>query len=163
MEPVRFTAIGKIRTPFTSREGTPIQPTGAKGVLGRVEVDEPFREGTRDLEGVSHGILLYHFHLSEGFDLAVKPFLDGTARGLFATRAPRRPTAVGLSVVRLVSIEGGTLVVEGVDMLDGTPLLDITPFVPEFDAPEGTIRTGWLAGKAAKARAARADKRFFKG
>jgi len=163
MEPVRFTAIGKIRTPFTSREGTPIQPPGGRGVLGRVEVDEAFREGIRDLEGFSHVILLYHFHLSEGFDLTVKPFLDKTARGLFATRAPRRPNAIGLSVVRLVSIEGGTLVVEGVDMLDGTPLLDIKPFVPEFDAPVGEIRTGWLEGKADKAREAKADKRFVKG
>ena len=163
MEPVRFKAIGKIRTPFTSREGTPIQPPGGRGVLGRVEVDEAFREGTRDLEGFSHVILLYHFHLSEGFDLAVKPFLDGTARGLFATRAPRRPNAVGLSVVRLVSIEGGTLVVEGVDMLDGTPLLDIKPFVPEFDAPQVDVRTGWLEGKAGKAREARSDKRFIEG
>ena len=162
MEPVRFTAIGKIRTPFESREGVPIQPPGARGVLGRVEVDEAFREGLRDLEGFSHLVLLYHFHLSRGFDLTVKPFLDKTARGLFATRAPRRPNAIGLSVVRLVSIEDGILVVEGVDIVDGTPLLDIKPFVPDFDAPQGEVRTGWLQGKADKAREARADKRFSK-
>jgi len=160
MDSILFSAIGKIRTPFDSREGVPIQPPGAGGVLGRVEVDEAFRKGLRDLEGFSHLILLYHFHRSSGFDLAVKPFLDKTVRGLFATRAPRRPNAIGLSVVRLVSIEEGTLVVEGVDIVNGTPLIDIKPFVPDFDVPEGEIRTGWLEGNSERARAIRADTRF---
>ena len=162
MDPINYSAIGIIRTPHKSREGTPVQPSGARGVLGRVEVDEAFKDGLNDLEGFSHLILLYHFHLSEGFKLTVKPFLDQAVHGLFSTRAPRRPNAIGLSVVGLLSITEGVLVVEGVDMLDGTPLLDIKPFVPEFDAPAGEVRTGWLEGKADKAREARADKRFSK-
>jgi len=161
MDPIKYSAIGIIRTPYRSRERTPVQPPGAGGVLGRVEVDEAFRDGLKDLEGFSHLILLYHFHRSEGFELTVKPFLDQAVHGLFATRAPRRPNGIGLSVVRLVTMIKGVLVVEGVDMLDGTPLLDIKPFVPEFDAPRDEVRVGWLEGKAVNAREARADKRFY--
>ena len=160
MEPIKYSAIGIIRTPHRSREGTPIQPSGARGVLGRIELYEDLREGLKDLEGFSHLILLYHFHLSEGYELAVKPFLDQTVHGLFSTRAPRRPNALGLSVVRLVSIIDGVLVVDGVDMVDGTTLVDIKPFVPDFDVPGGEIRTGWLERNSERARAIRADTRF---
>ncbi len=163
MEPIKYSAIGIIRTPHRSREGTPIQPSGARGVLGRIELYEDLREGLKDLEGFSHLILLYHFHLSEGFDLVVKPFLDRTDHGLFSTRAPRRPNAIGLSVVRLVSIEEGTLIVEDVDMVDGTPLLDVKPFVPDFDVPDCSISTGWLDNNSGKAQGMKADKRFIKG
>ena len=151
--------IGVIRTPYSEREGTPIQPPGAEGVAGRVEVDPAYAEGLRDLDGFSHVILIYVFHLSEGHDLTVVPFLDDEPRGLFATRAPRRPNPLGLSVVRLERVAGRVLHVAGVDMLDGTPLLDIKPYVPAFDGPTG-CRTGWLEKAADEARGKRADGRF---
>lgn len=161
MVTVNFSTIGTIRTPFLSREGTPIQPSGARGVSGRVELDAAFHDGLKDLEGFSHLILLYHFHLSEGYDLSVRPFLDNSAHGLFSTRAPRRPNAIGLSVVRVISIENGVIAVEGVDMVDGTPLFDIKPFVPDFDLPEEIIRTGWLERNSGNAQKMKADKRFI--
>ncbi|MBU1240701.1 tRNA (N6-threonylcarbamoyladenosine(37)-N6)-methyltransferase TrmO, partial [Myxococcota bacterium] len=144
MQSILFTPIGVIRSPFTVRAGMPIQPAGAQNIRGTVELDKAFEEGLRDLDGFSHIELIYHFHGSVGFDLTVTPFMDTRPHGLFATRAPRRPNAIGLSVVRLVGIEGNILHVEGVDILDSTPLLDIKPHVPRFAAP-GEIRTGWLA------------------
>lgn len=137
----------------------PIQPAGAQGVAGTVEVDPAYEEGLADLEGFSHLCLLYHLHLSEGYALVVKPFLDDTPRGLFATRAPKRPNPIGLSVVRLVRVEGCRLYVENVDVVDGTPLLDLKPYVPAFDAPE-EVRLGWLTGRAGRASGLQADDRF---
>jgi len=100
-----------------------------------------FQAGLKDLKGFSHIILLYHFHRSHGYDLQVTPFLDCHRRGLFATRAPKRPNPIGLSVVRLVGIRGNTLTIDGIDILDGTPLLDIKPYVPDFDHPK-SARSG---------------------
>ena len=120
---IEYTPIGIIHTPFSDIKGMPIQPAGAAGVKGTVAVFEKYQDGLKDLGGFSHIILLYIFHKSQGFDLRVVPFMDTEIRGLFATRAPRRPNAIGVSVVRLVGIEDGTLNVENVDMLNGTPLL----------------------------------------
>jgi len=122
-------------------------------------VDPQYTEGLDDLEGFSHLILIYHFHRSEGYRLKVTPFMDTVERGLFATRAPRRPNPVGLSVVRLLARSANILDVKGIDVLSGTPLLDIKPFVPAFDAPV-TERTGWLEVNSHKARALRSDDRF---
>jgi tRNA-Thr(GGU) m(6)t(6)A37 methyltransferase TsaA len=124
-----------------------------------VEVFEEFRAGLKDLDGFSHIVLLYVFHRSEGFALHVVPFMDTQPRGLFATRAPKRPNPIGLSVVRLDRIEGGTLYVQNVDMLDGTPLLDIKPYVPEFDSP-AHIRTGWLEEARKTVGRRQSDDRF---
>jgi tRNA-Thr(GGU) m(6)t(6)A37 methyltransferase TsaA len=151
--------IGIIRTPFNEIRGMPIQPRGAGGAPGRVEVKPEYCQGLRDVGGFSHLILIYQFHRSEGYSLLVRPFLDDAYRGVFATRAPRRPNPIGLSVVELVRVEGCTLHVRGIDVLDGTPLLDIKPFVPEFDSPS-TCRVGWLQGRAERAGDARADLRF---
>jgi tRNA-Thr(GGU) m(6)t(6)A37 methyltransferase TsaA len=140
---IEFTPIGIIHSPFTEPEGMPIQPAGASGVRGTVEVFEDFRAGLKDLEGFSHIILLYHFHRSQGFNLHVVPFMDTEPRGLFATRAPKRPNPIGLSVVQLDRIQDGVLYIQNVDILDGTPLLDIKPYVPEFDTQD-EIQTGWL-------------------
>ena len=161
MGQIEISPIGVIRTPHKAREGTPIQPTGARGIIGRVELEVQFQKGLKDLEGFSHLILLYFFHLSKEYDLSVQPFLDKATHGLFATRAPRRPNAIGLSVVHLLSIENGALLVEDVDMVDGTPLLDIKPFVPGFDIPNGTIKTGWLGKNSDSAQRIKADKRFL--
>jgi tRNA-Thr(GGU) m(6)t(6)A37 methyltransferase TsaA len=158
-ESIYLRPIGIIQTPFDDPAGMPIQPSGAADVVGRVVVDAALTEALDDLEGFSHIILVYHFHRSRGFALKVKPFMDTEVRGLFATRAPRRPNPIGLSVVRLLSRSANILEVQGIDVLNGTPLFDIKPFVPDFDAPQAE-RTGWLAAASQKARALRADDRF---
>jgi tRNA-Thr(GGU) m(6)t(6)A37 methyltransferase TsaA len=138
--------IGIIHTPFTDKAQAPIQPSRSRA-LGWVEVYPEFGEGLQDIEGFSHIILLYAFHCSSGYTLSVKPFLDDQQRGLFATRYPARPNPIGLSVVRLIRRNEKELVVKGIDVLDGTPLIDIKPYVPEFDVRIG-VRTGWYAARA---------------
>jgi len=140
---IEFQPIGVIHTPHTRTSDTPIQPSRAKGVRGTIELLAEYADGLDDLDGFSHIILLYHFHESSGYRLKVKPFLDSQVRGLFSTRAPWRPNPIGLSIVRLVEIAGCTLTVQDVDMLDRTPLLDIKPYVPEFDQ-HTDARLGWL-------------------
>ena len=154
---IEYRPIGLIHTPFKQREGMPIQPSRGRGVRGTVEVAPEFADGLADLDGFSHVVLIYHFHQSRGFDLRVTPFLDTQKRGLFATRAPRRPNAIGLSVVRLLGIEGNRIQVQDLDILDGTPLLDIKPYVPEFDY-RTEVREGWLEG--VKDRKIDSDDRF---
>lgn len=155
----RYQAIGYLETPFPDPEGAPIQPSGAAGVKGRLRLLPEFAPGLADLAGFSHIIVLYHLHKIRGFELAVTPFLDNATRGLFATRAPRRPNPVGLSVVRLTGVEDNVLLLENVDMLDGSPVIDLKPYVPAFDSwPEAA--SGWLEGQAGKAESLRADRRF---
>jgi tRNA-Thr(GGU) m(6)t(6)A37 methyltransferase TsaA len=151
--------IGIIHTPFTDLAGMPIQPAGAAGVKGTVELFEEYRAGLKDVDGFSHVVLLYVFHRSRGFELQVVPFMDTEPRGLFATRAPKRPNPIGLSVVQLDRIENGVLHVQNVDMLDGTPLLDIKPYVPEFDS-HARVRTGWLEHARKTVNRRKADDRF---
>ena len=155
----KYNPIGVIHTPFKERAGMPIQPSGGCGIQGTVEVYPEFREGLSDLDGFSHIILLYCFHRIEGFKLRVVPFLDIWSRGVFSTRAPTRPNPIGLSVVRLLSLEDGILRIENVDILDDTPLLDIKPYVPEFDA-QSKIRTGWLEQVGKNVSKKRSDNRF---
>jgi len=162
MDAVRYEPIGVIHSPFRETQGMPVQPTGAKGVEGRVELLPQCADGLADLEGFSHVILLYHFHRSQGYALKVTPFLDSAEHGVFATRAPRRPNAIGLSVVGLSRVEGHWLHIVDVDVLDGTPLLDIKPFVPAFDVREGA-RTGWLQGRDHGVSVKRSDGRFGTG
>jgi tRNA (adenine37-N6)-methyltransferase len=154
-----YRPIGTIRSPFHDPVGMPIQPGGASGVRGCVEVYEEFREGLADLDGFSRIILLYPFHRSSGFSLVVTPFLDDRPRGVFSTRAPRRPNAIGLSIVRLAGVQDDVLLIEDVDILDGTPLLDIKPYVPAFDSYPDE-RSGWLSGRDGKVVSARSDGRF---
>jgi tRNA-Thr(GGU) m(6)t(6)A37 methyltransferase TsaA len=139
-------AIGIIRSPFITRAGMPIQASRSDAV-GEVLVHPEYEAGPKDLDGFSHIILVYWFHQAKEFSLMVQPFLDKQSRGLFATQYPARPNRIGLSVVELTAVEGCTLHVRGVDVLDATPLLDIKPFVPAFDHREGA-RVGWLAGRA---------------
>lgn len=140
---VTIEPIGVIRTPHARAEGTPVQGTFGRDAEGRIEVFDQFVEGLEDLSGFSHVILVYLFHRSRGYNLTVTPYLDPSPRGLFATRAPRRPNPLGLTVVRLLDVRDGVLRVSGVDMLDETPLVDIKPYVDVFDAP-GSCRCGWL-------------------
>jgi tRNA-Thr(GGU) m(6)t(6)A37 methyltransferase TsaA len=156
---ITYRPIGVIHTPYKEPRGTPIQPTGALGVEGHVEVFPEHAPGLKDLDGFSHIILLYHFHLSGGHSLTVKPYLDSEARGVFSTRYPGRPNPIGLSVVRLTGVEGRTLRIVDVDIVDGTPLLDIKPYVPAFDQRDG-VSVGWLTGRAGGVRRAKSDGRI---
>jgi len=142
---MEVTPIGIVRTPFKCKKDTPIQPFRSKAI-GRIEVFKKYKDGLSDIDGFSHLILIYRFHKSRGHCLKVKPFLDDQLRGLFATRYPRRPNQIGLTVVELLKRETNILFVRGIDVLDGTPLLDIKPYVPDFE-PKETIKIGWLEGK----------------
>jgi tRNA-Thr(GGU) m(6)t(6)A37 methyltransferase TsaA len=151
--------IGIIHTPFKELEGMPIQPTAERSAPGLIEILPAYLEALQDLDGFSHLILIYHLHRVQRADLTVTPFLDSQPRGVFATRAPTRPNPIGLSVVALERIEGQRLYLGAVDILDGTPLLDIKPFVPEFDQPHHA-RIGWLEGAQGAARSAQSDSLF---
>ena len=151
--------IGIIHSPFTELSGMPIQPAGAAGVEGTVEVFSKYKDGLKDLEGFSHIIILYHFHQSKGFKLHVVPFMDSTPRGVFATRAPKRPNPIGLSVIKLQKIQDNILYVENIDILDGTPLLDIKPYVPDFDE-QTEVRAGWLEEARKVVSKKKSDQRF---
>jgi tRNA-Thr(GGU) m(6)t(6)A37 methyltransferase TsaA len=154
---IHYQPIGVIHSPFTSLEGMPIQPSRGRGVQATVEIYSQFEEGLQDLEGFSHITLLCHLHRAKKYRLKVVPFLDTEMRGLFATRAPSRPNPIGLSVVRLIRIDKNILSIQDVDILDGTPVLDIKPYVHEFDERED-LRIGWL--ERARKRRAKSDGRF---
>jgi tRNA-Thr(GGU) m(6)t(6)A37 methyltransferase TsaA len=134
--------IGYIRSEHKDASATPIQPVYAQGCRGRAEILPEYEEGLRDLEGFSHIYVIYYFHKAGPPSLTVTPFLDDVPRGVFAARSPRRPNPIGFSLVRLVKREGNVLLLDDVDMLDGTPILDIKPFLPRFDYRENA-RAGW--------------------
>ena len=137
--------IGIIRSPFKTRGETPIQPI-MSDKTGQVKVYKQLSAGLRDINRFSHIIIIYRFHKSRGYKLLVKPFLDTRKRGLFSTRYPFRPNKIGISVVRLLNRRKNTLFVKGIDVIDGTPLIDIKPYVPDFSAPT-KVRTGWYKNK----------------
>jgi len=156
-----YEPIGVIRTAFESPEGMPIQSVGDTAVEGTVELKEEYTDGLQDLDGFTHCILLYHFHASDdAAPLKVEPFLDDEQRGVFATRAPQRPNPIGLSVVKIESITDEKVTVNGIDIVDQTPLLDIKPFVPEFDVPSD-VDTGWLTASESTIQSKEADGRFI--
>lgn len=159
---IQYRSIGVIHTPFKEPKGTPIQPQGAVGIKGQIEIFDEFADGLTDLNGFSHIILLYHFHECHGFALKVKRYAEEVERGVFATRAPKRPNPIGISVVRLVSASGQILEVEDMDILNGTPLLDIKPYIPIVDCRQAE-RIGWVSGKTEKISNIRADNRFSNG
>ncbi|MCK8518325.1 tRNA (N6-threonylcarbamoyladenosine(37)-N6)-methyltransferase TrmO [Methanoculleus sp. 7T] len=159
MTEIVFTPIGTVRSQFRDPKDMPIQPVGARGIRGTIELDPTYAAGLKDLAGFSRIIVLYHFHRSSGYSLEVVPFLDKTPHGIFATRAPRRPNAIGLSILRLASVDGATLHILDVDILDGTPVLDIKPYVPAFDAYPDE-RAGWLTTTSGAAGTVRSDDRF---
>ena len=161
MADIKYKPIGIIHSPFKEVKGMPIQPTAAKGIKGSVEIFSEYAEGLKDIEGFSHIILIFHFHLSGKASLKVKPFMDNQPRGLFATRAPSRPNPIGLSIVRLVNVEERTLHIKDVDIVDGTPLLDIKPYVAGFDSRED-IKIGWLEENIHKLPSSKDDGRFKK-
>lgn len=157
---ITYTPIGIIRSPFKDPRGTPIQPPAANGVKGTVEVFEEYSRGLEDLEGFSYIILLYNFHLVKEPKLRVRPFMDEQTHGVFSTRAPNRPNPIGISVVRLIRLEKNLLQVEDLDIVDGTPLLDIKPYVPGFDDREAP-RIGWLQQNIDRLSTRKDDGRFI--
>ena len=160
---IQYTAIGVVHSPFKEPAGTPIQSTGAAAaaVEAVVEIYPKFSEGLRDIEGFSHLILLCHLHRIKPVGLLVKPFLGNESHGIFATRSPGRPNPIGFSIVRLVQAEGRMLRVLGVDILDQTPVLDIKPYISEFDSRESE-RIGWFAENLHKLNETKDDGRFAK-
>ena len=134
--------IATARTPFTETSQIPKGPDARHDAEGVIDVDPSFEAGLQDIEGFSHLYVLWHFHRTDGYDLVARPPSDDRPHGVFATRSPRRPSPIGLTVVRLLRREGRRLVVEGVDMLDGTPVLDIKPYLSSIPADQ--LRRGWL-------------------
>ena len=141
-----YESIGTIHTPFEATSGMPIQPHGAQGTEGMIELNPELITGLVDIEGFSHLILVYHFHQVKGYKLSVLPFMDTVAHGIFATRAPVRPNPIGMSVVKFIKVEDNHLYFEGADMLDGTPLIDIKPFFVKYDNRPDAV-SGWLDQK----------------
>lgn len=159
MPKLEIKPIGVIHTQYNDLEGMPIQPSG--GTEGTIEIFDEYIEGLKDLDGFSHIILLYHLHRSTDFKLSVVPFMDNKPHGLFATRAPNRPNPIGLSIVILDRIEDNVLHIQNTDVLDGTPLLDIKPYVARFDQ-QSNVRSGWLDETEKSVAEYRSDNRFNK-
>ncbi len=159
LEPVTYRPVGVVRSPFTSLEGMPLQSVAGAETLARVELRAELQPGLADLDGFSHLHLITHLHRGAPGGLEVVPFLDDQVRGIFATRSPRHPNPIGISVVRLLGVEDCILEISGIDLLDGTPVLDIKPYVPTFDCIAAE-RTGWLESAAQRVHQVRAGKNF---
>jgi len=161
MENITFEPIDVIHTPFKELTGMPIQPAGAHGIKGTVEIFLEFCDGLQDIEDFSHIILVFHFNRSKNFKLKVSPFLENKVHGVFAVRAPKRPNPIGISIVKLLKREGNIIYIDNPDMLDGTPLLDIKPYIPDFDAYPDAV-AGWQEKHRGKVRKQKSDNRFTK-
>ena len=161
MNRITYKPIGVIRSPFKKPKGTPIQSSSAKGVKGTVEIFPEYVEGLQDINGFSHIILIYHFHLSKKSSLKAMPFMDDKIHGIFAIRGSSRPNPIGISIVRLLRVDENVLYIQNIDIVDETPLLDIKPYVPEFDKAEST-KIGWIRGNIDKLSKTTDDGRFTK-
>jgi len=152
-----------VKSPFCSLENMPVQPKGAKEVYATLEFFEEYKAGLKDLEGFSHAYLIYQFHKVNRYELEVIPFNDktNTPRGVFSTRTPMHPNNIGLSVVELIKIEDNIVTFKGVDILDGTPLLDIKPYIENFDRIDGATKSGWMLASQEDVEKKRSDKRFI--
>ena len=160
---IKLESIGEIQTEFEKIEGMPIQPTGAKGIPGKIIIKEKFIDGLKDLEGFSHIHLIYLLHKVEGYQLQVKPFMDNNTHGIFATRSPKRPNRIGMSVCKLIKIDKNIIYIENVDILNKTPLLDIKPFVPQlYEDTIDELKIGWFEKNHHKAKNQKSDNRFTK-
>jgi len=151
--------IGIIHTPFITLEDMPIQPKGAEEVIGTIKINREFVQGLDDLDGFSHIYLLYGFHMAQKTAMKVTPFMDTSQRGVFATRSPLRPNHIGLSLVMLKKVEDNILTVQGIDVLDKTPLLDIKPYVAVFDEIQKST-SGWMQSSKEEVNLKRSDRRF---
>jgi tRNA-Thr(GGU) m(6)t(6)A37 methyltransferase TsaA len=161
VEPVVYRPVGVVESPHTDLDGMPLQPIADAEGISRIEVFEPHRGCLEDLAGFSHVWVIAHLHETTGWDPAVATFLDDRTHGTFATRSPRRPNAIGLSLARIVAVEDLAVVVAGIDLLADTPVLDLKPYVPLFDAPDEDVVTGWFEGRAERVFERRSDDRFL--
>jgi tRNA-Thr(GGU) m(6)t(6)A37 methyltransferase TsaA len=148
-ETISYRPIGVVRSSFKTRDGIPRQAVRAQGTGGRIEIDPQWAEGLRDIDGFSHLLVLFHLHLVEAPRLTSHPPFDDGSYGVFATCSPYRPAPIGVSVVRLERREGTTLHIAGLDMADGSPVLDIKPYIPEL-YPRDEVRIGWMEGKTSR-------------
>ncbi len=160
VEPVVYRPIGIVVSPHTELDGMPLQPIADEDGASRIEIFEPHRGSLEDLDGFTHVWVLAHLHESAGWDTVVPTFLDDRTHGTFATRSPHRPNPIGLSLARIVAVEELAVVVEGIDLLDETPVLDLKPYVPLFDTPQQEVRFGWFEGRAERVFRRRSDERF---
>jgi tRNA-Thr(GGU) m(6)t(6)A37 methyltransferase TsaA len=160
---IAVTPIATIKTPFVTLEDMPIQPRGAKDVYATIEFHPEYQAGLKDLDGFSHVYLIYHFHKIANHQLEVIPFNDKTnsQRGIFSTRSPVHPNKIGLSIVELVSVTDNTVTIKGIDVLDGTPLLDIKPYIENFDKIDGPVKSGWMKSSLQEVINKRSDGRFI--
>ena len=156
---ITLSPIGRLETPFNDITDMPIQPSVLADTRGKAVLDEKFVPGLKDLDGFSHIILLFLLHKISGYQLEVVPFMDTLPHGIFATRSPKRPNRIGMSIVRVERVEGNIVHFKGVDMLNGSPLLDIKPYYSYFDQ-QTQVRNGWLEGKTLRPENLRSDKRF---
>ncbi|WP_297524742.1 tRNA (N6-threonylcarbamoyladenosine(37)-N6)-methyltransferase TrmO [Sulfurovum sp.] len=154
--------IATIRSPFCDLVNMPVQPKGARDTYATIEFEKEYEAGLKDLDGFSHVYLIYHFHKVREPKLSVVPFNDktNTPRGVFSTRTPMHPNGMGLSVVELVSVKENIVTIKGVDVLDGTPLLDIKPYIENFDKVETDARSGWMQASLDEVSKKRSDDRF---
>ena len=158
---IELEPIGTIHTEFTEIEGMPIQPTGAKGIKGTLVIKDKYLNGLKDLEEFSHINILYLLHKVDGYLLEVKPFMDINTHGIFATRSPKRPNRIGSSIVQIDKIKENTVYVSNIDVLDGTPLLDIKPYVPQlYEDTIEELKIGWFEKNHKKAKSQKSDNRF---
>jgi tRNA (adenine37-N6)-methyltransferase len=160
VEPVVYRPIGVVVSEHTDLDGMPLQPIADTGGESRVEIFEAHRGCLDDLAGFSHAWVVAHLHETTGWDAAVPTFLDDRTHGAFATRSPRRPNPIGLSLVHLVEVEDLSVTLEGIDLLSGTPILDLKPYVPLFDSPQSEVRSGWFESRAGRVFRRRSDDRF---
>ena len=156
---IEMPVIGTVSSPFTDLKNMPIQPPVAKGIMGKLLVSDDYVSGLKDLDGFSHIYIFYHFHKTTKTKLEVIPFMDKVPRGVFSTRTPMRPSRLGMSVVEVVSVEGNCVNIKGVDVLDGTPLIDIKPYILKFDYREGAT-SGWMQATSDAVNNRRSDERF---
>lgn len=159
-EPVVYRSIGSVRSAHQSLEGMPLQPVADPTGAASIEIEEPFRPALRDLEGFSHVWVVAHLHEITGWEPLVPTFLDDARHGALATRSPRRPNPIGLSLARITAVRDDGVDIAGIDLLDGTPVLDLKPFVPLWDTPDDEPRIGWFEGRAERVFERTSDARF---
>jgi tRNA (adenine37-N6)-methyltransferase len=160
VEPIVYRPIGYVASPHAELDGMPLQAMADESGESVIEISEAHRGCLADLDGFSHVWVLAHLHESLGWQPTVPAFLDEQEHGTFATRSPLRPNPIGLSLARIVAVRDGAVVVAGLDLLDGTPILDLKPFVPLFDTPPADVRAGWFEGRAERVFQRRSDERF---
>lgn len=159
METYEYKPIGIIHSKYKQKEGVPIQGALSKNSKGRIDLFPEYKEGLRDIDGFSHIFLIYHFHLANRYSLLNKPFLDDVEHGIFSIRGPNRPNPIGISIVKLEKVEDNKLYIDEVDIIDETPLLDIKPYISEFDVRKNT-RGGWIKNKLDNEKKHYSDNRF---